>query len=268
MISVVINLDTRPPRLTMDRHNAGVTCCDLLVSNVANKRRFFEGFDCEFIAYVDVHEPVPDDVLRELNRLCDCVVLRKHSKRYRDSDPFNVFNDIAYLQALSQARGEIVCHFDMDSAAFSRDKSTVEKWLANLDNFAFVSYPSPCSPRPVDDPSFGKHTWASTRAFACRRDALKFDTLERMLREPQWGWEQFGEPPRKCNWLEHFLALANNESVIYPPRDDNNLLIFCWSAYQAGVLEKLNNMSFAEVKSYVDRCGGIGYPNDCAAQPL
>jgi hypothetical protein len=268
MLSCIINLDTRPQRLAMEQHNAGVTCSDLLVGNILNKRRFFQGFDAEFIAYIDVHEPVPEDALRELNRLCDCVVLRKHSKKYRGADPFNVFNDIAYLQALSQARGEIVAHFDMDTACFARDKEAVEAWLSNLESYRFVSYPSPCSPRPVDDASFGKHTWASTRAFACKREWLKFDALERMLREPEWGWEQFGEPVRKLNWLEHMLALSNNESVIYPPRCDDRLLMFCWSAYHRGVMEKLNGMSFDEVKAYADRCGGVTYPNDVFAQPL
>jgi hypothetical protein len=268
MISVVINLDTRPQRLAMEQHNMGVTCSDLLVGNVVNKRRFFDGFDAEFIAYIDVHEPVPEDALRELNRLCDCVVLRKHSKRYRGADPFNVFNDIAYLQALSQARGEIVAHFDMDSACFARDKEAVESWLSHLESYRFVSYPSPCSPRPVDDASFGRHTWASTRAFACKREWLKFDVLERMLREPEWGWEQFGEPVRKLNWLEHMLALSNNESVIYPPRCDDRLLMFCWSAYHRGVMEKLNGMSFDDVRDYIRRCGEIQYPNDCVALPL
>ena len=268
MLSCIINLDTRPQRTTMEAHNMGVTCSDLLVGNVVNKRRFFQGFDAEFIAYIDVHEPVPEDALRELNRLCDCVVLRKHSKKYRGADPFNVFNDIAYLQALSQARGEIVAHFDMDSVCFARDKEAVEAWLSNLESYRFVSYPSPCSPRPVDDASFGKHTWASTRAFACKREWLKFDVLERMLREPEWGWEQFGEPVRKLNWLEHMLALSNNESVIYPPRCDDRLLMFCWSAYHRGVMEKLNGMSFDEVRDYVRRCGEIQYPNDCVAIPL
>jgi hypothetical protein len=44
--------------------------------------------------------------------------------------------------------------------------------------------------------------------------------------------------------------------------------MFCWSAYHRGVMEKLNGMSFDEVKAYVDRCGGVNYPNDVFAQPL
>ena len=268
MISVVINLDTRPQRLAMEQHNAGVTCSDLLVANVVNKRRFFDGFDAEFIAYIDVHEPVPEDVLRELNRLCDCVVLRKHSKKYRGADPFNVFNDIAYLQALSQARGEWVAHFDMDSVAFARDKRDVDYWVGLAASYAFASYPSTCSPRPVDDASFGKHTWVSTRSFICHRGRLRFDELEAGLREPNTLYDRYGHPPRKCCWTEHFLSLMNEESVIYPPRCDDRLLMFCWSAYHRGVMEKLNGMSFDDVRDYVRRCGEIQYPNDCAALPL
>ena len=60
----------------------------------------------------------------------------------------------------------------------------------------------------------------------------------------------------------------NNESVIYPPRCDDRLLMFCWSAYHRGVMEKLNGMSFDDVKAYVDRCSGISYPCDVAALHL
>ena len=268
MLSCIINLDTRPQRLAMEQHNAGVTCSDLLVANVVNKRRFFDGFDAEFIAYIDVHEPVPEDVLRELNRLCDCVVLRKHSKKYRGADPFNGFNDVNYIQSLNQARGEIVAHFDMDSVAFARDKSAAEEWLVHLDTHRFVSYCSPCSPRPVDDPSFGKHSWVSTRCFATKREYLKLDELEAAIREPKTAYEKYGYPPRQLGWTEHLISLMNDESVIYPPRCDDRLLMFCWSAYHRGVMEKLDGMSFDDVRDYVRRCGEIQYPNDCVAIPL
>jgi hypothetical protein len=268
MLSCIINLDTRPQRTTMEAHNMGVTCSDLLVGNVVNKRRFFDGFDAEFIAYIDVHEPVPEDALRELNRLCDCVVLRKHSKKYRGADPFNGFNDVNYIQSLNQARGEIVAHFDMDSVAFARDKSATEEWLAHLDTHRFVSYCSPCSPRPVDDPSFGKHSWVSTRCFATEREYLKLDELEAAIREPKTAYEKYGYPPRQLGWTEHLISLMNEESVIYPPRCDDRLLMFCWSAYHRGVMEKLNGMSFDEVRDYVRRCGEIQYPNDCVAIPV
>lgn len=262
MISVVINLDTRPQRLAMEQHNAGVTCSDLLVANVVNKRRFFDGFDAEFIAYIDVHEPVPEDVLRELNRLCDCVVLRKHSKKYRGADPFNGFNDVNYIQSLNQARGEIVAHFDMDSVAFARDKSATEEWLAYLDTHRFVSYCSPCSPRPVDDPSFGKHSWVSTRCFATKREYLKLDELEAAIREPKTAYEKYGYPPRQLGWTEHLISLINEDSVIYPKRKDDSILLWCWGSYRNGLMEKLNAMPFDEIAARVQKCGSICYPCD------
>lgn len=271
-ISIICNLDSRPGVAhhvsEFTGHNNGCRSYDLFTHGLRNKRRFFAAHDHELIAYVDEHERVPDAVLNEIRDICDSVTVRKHTKRYRDHNPFNVFNDISYLHALSQARGEIVAHFDQDTACFSRDSSDVDRWLAHLDTHRFVSYPARTSPRPVDDSSFGKHTWASTRAFACRREWLKFDTLERMLREPEWGWKQFGEPLRKLNWLEHLLALSNEESVIYPRRDDDNLLMFCWSLYHSGVMAALNEMSFEQVREYVRKCGDVQYPCDVRAQPI
>lgn len=271
-LSVCINLDSRRgvegESTAFTGHNDGCRNWDFFTHGVENKRRFFDGFDVEMIAYADETVRIPDDVLNRLRDICDAVVIRKHFVSYRNYEVAGFANDIRYLQCLAMATGEVVAHFDADAVAFARDKSVVERWLANLETHRFVSYPADSSPRPVHDQSFGKHTWASTRTFATKREWLKFDVLERMLRDPEWGWKQFGEPIRKTNWLEHMLALSNEESVIYPPRDDNNLLLFCWSRYPSGVLEKLNRMSFNEVKDYVDRCGKIHYPNDCFGQSL
>ena len=271
-LSICINLDSRPgvegESTAFTGHNQGCRNWDFFTHGVANKRKFFTGFDTELVAFIDETIRIPDDVMNHVRDLCDCVVVRKHSSSYRNYEVAGFANDIRYLSCLSQATGEIVFHADADTACFARDKEAVEAWLSYLESYRFVSYPSPCSPRPVDDASFGKHTWASTRAFACKREWLKFDVLERMLREPEWGWEQFGEPVRKLNWLEHMLALSNNESVIYPPRCDDRLLMFCWSAYHRGVMEKLNAMSFDEVRDYVRRCGSINYPCDVSAQNL
>jgi len=268
-ISVVINLDSREgvegQSTSFTHHNMGCRSWGFFGAGIENKRKFFEGFDIEVIVYIDETVTIPDGILRQVRDLADCVVIRKHFTTYRGVDQCGWANDIRYLSALSQATGDLVVHFDADTAAFARDKATVDRLLELTERFRFVSYPSQWSPRPVDDASFGKHTWASTRFFACHRDWLKFDTLERALRLPEWAYEQYGQPLRRCMWLEHFLALVNEESVIYPPRDDNNLLIFCWDHYISGVMEKLNLRTYDEVLAYVTMCGGVHYPNDCTA---
>lgn len=266
MVSVVVNLDSRPgvgdSVTEFKGHNEGARSWDFLTDGLENKRRFFAGIRHELIAYIDERERVPDEILNRVRELADCVVIRKHFDDYRDSTPFNLANDIRYWQALALATGETVVHFDADTAAFARDEQSVRGWLAHLGTHKFVSYPSQWSPRPVDDASFGSNTWASTRAFACRRSTLRFDDIERGLREPEWMWAMHGEPARRLNWMEHVLARLNEDSVLYPPRDDANLLMFCWGRYHACTLKRLNSQSYDEVRAYVESCGGIQYPND------
>lgn len=266
MISVIVNLDSRhgvgDQVTTFTGHNDGARSWDFMTDGLENKRRFFAGFDHELIAYIDETVRVPDAILNRVRELSDCVVIRKHFTDYRDCRPFNLANDIRFLQALMMATGDTIAHFDADCAAFAREKSAVDGWLAHLETHKFVSYPSQWSPRPVDDPSFGPHTWASTRSFACRRETLRFDEIERGLREPEWMWQKYGEPLRKLNWMEHTLARLNEDSVIYPPRDDENMLIFCWSRYTAGTLATLNALPYGDVLNCIRIWGGIHYPND------
>lgn len=272
MISIVVNLDSRAgvgaSESVFTGHNNGVRSWDFFTAGLSNKLKFFAGFDVELIVFVDEHEDVPAEILQQVRLMADCVVLRSHTKRYRNYDTASFTNDINYLHALSQARGDIIAHFDADTAAFARDKSAVDGLLARLETHRFVSYPSQWSPEAVEDATFQGRRWASTRFFLCKREHLQFDVLERALREPEWAYATYGQPARRCPWLEHFLSLCNEESVIYPPRDDDRTLIFCWDKYHAGVMPALHRMEFNEVKHYVERCGGIHYPNDCAAIPL
>lgn len=272
MISVCINVDTRAgcdaATSSFLEHNQGCRSFDFLTHGIRNKKAFFEGIDHEIIAYIDETVRIPDQILNEMRDLCDCIVIRKHFTTYRGIENCGFANDVRYLHCLSQARGEIVVHFDADTACFAKDRTAVEGWLNLTNEHRFVIYPSQWSPRPVDDPSFGRHTWASTRAFACRREWLRFDDLEDALRNPQVAYERFGNPPRQCPWLEHFLALLNGESAYYPPRMDESMLMFCWSHYISGVLPALNARTYGEVLAYVNSCGGIFYPNDVACLNL
>lgn len=272
MISIVVNLDSRPgvssDVTTFSGHNEGARSWDFFTDGLVNKLRFFEGFDVELIAFIDEHETVPDAILSTLRNLAECVVIRSHTKKYRNYEIAGFNNDINYLHALLQARGDIIAHLDADTAVFARYKGRVDALLTMLQTNRFVSYPSHCSPKPVDDATFAGRTWASTRFFLCRREHLQFDVLERALREPQWAYSTYGDAARKCPWLEHFLSLTNEESVIYPPRDDDNLMVFCWDKYHTGILRKLNEGNFDSACEYVKQCGGIHYPNDVTGSPL
>jgi hypothetical protein len=271
-ISIIINTDTRSGftdnESSITNMFEGCRSIDFLVDGVQNKIKFFEGFEKEVILFVDEHNPIPEGVLNKIRGMVDSLVIRKHDKKFGDIKNFEKFNDFNYLSALFMARGEVIVHFDQDCAAFTNSKESVEELIGMLKDYKFISYPSHWSPRAVHDPSFGSRTWASTRFFICKRETLKFDTLISCLLDAEWAYNTFGDSPRKCNWLEHFLSLANNDSVYYPTMELDKRAIFCWNHYVTGVLGKLNNMSYEEIKKYISDCGNIQYPVDLTAKQI
>jgi hypothetical protein len=268
-ISIVINADSRigfkENESSASQMFDGCRSMDFLLDGVRNKIKFFEGFEKEVILFIDEHEIIPSDVISEIRFMVDTLVIRKHDKNFKDIKNFASFNDLNYLSALQLARGEIICHIDQDTAMFTQGKDSVQELIDMLKDHTFVSYPSYWSPRAITDPSFGERTWASTRFFLCKREALKFDTLMRCIEDAEWAYQTFGDSPRRCNWLEHFLALINNNSVYYPTIEPNKRSIFCWNNYKSGTFAKLNSMNYEEVREYIQNAGGIQYPCDITA---
>ena len=253
-LSIIINCDTRPEKATADGLFSGTSNLDYLTDGIFNKLKFFKDFDTECIVFIDEHLPVPDKTLEYLRSLASTVVIRKHT--HEES-----FNDYNYLSALQLARGQYVAHFDQDTACFTSNSEPIHKMIRSLDQVKFVSYPSYWSPRAVDDPSFGKRTWASTRFFICKRETLKFDELRACIVEPNYGYEKYGDSPRRCNWLEHFLTLTNNDSCFYPPMEIDNYTIFSWGKYEQYTLRRLNELAYTEIRQWLNN-HPIVYPND------
>lgn len=264
-ISVVCNFDTRPPNDDATEMFNGVRNRELLVAALVNYRRFFQGFDFELLVHIDEHEYLDSCTLNTIRDLADSVCVRRHSKRFAGHEAFQKFNDVSYKDAFAQARGEIIVHFDGDTACFARSPADVQDWLNNLKTNSIVSYPSIHSPDPVVDESFDCF-WASTRCLALRRCDLKITEWERCLLDGNYLNEQYGEVKRDLGWLEHILGRMTR-SVIYPPMQPD-LLMFSWEKYSEGVLTKLNQMSYDAVRDYVVDCGGIGYPNNLNAKPI
>ncbi len=261
MISVVLNCDTRPVSLAFQGLHKGVRSRDFLgTAGLLNKRNFFKGHDIELIVFVDEHEPLTEAEYYALHTHADCVVIRKHSKYYRGANPFSAFNDCNYLAALSQARGEFVCHMDQDMAAFSRDSSVVQWMLDHVGrgDHRFISYQSVNYPAPCHAPEYENKWWASTRFFFCKREELDFTVLERAMREPQWFYKTYDRPPRENPWTEQFLGVLANYSVLYPPPALDDWAVFPWMNYRDGALEKLNDMSHEDVAAAINRAGGAG----------
>lgn len=239
----------------------GCKSADFLTEGIINKRAFFSGFDTEVIVYVDEHTKMPTPILDRLQVLADCVVIRKHTNETN-------FNDWNYYRALSLASGDIICHFDQDSAAFTSGKKSIENLIELLETYDYISYPSYWSPLPVYDDSFD-HTWVSTRFFMCRRSALDFDEIIKCQKNYDYWCENY-PVARKCHWLEHIIgsiAKYRNQKIFYPPLSPN-YTIFSWDKYVSGVLPALNERSYEEVINYVNGCGGIHYPCDVTAKPI
>lgn len=255
-ISIVLNADTRPEKNSQDGLFNGVVNRDFLCDSTVNKINFFKDFpNKEVILFVDKHEDIPEKDLEYLYKICDVLVIRKHTHE-------NSFNDYNYLSALSLARGEYIAHFDQDTAAFTRGKESILYMIDLLEQHKFVSYPSYWSPNAVHDPSFGGRMWASTRFFMCKRETLKFDVLRACIEEPEWAYKTFGDVPRRCNWLEHFLTLANDNSVYYPPIQTQNYTIFTWEKYETYTLKRLNEFSYDDIFNW-HNTHPIFYPCNC-----
>lgn len=255
LISLCINCDTRPERNNLSGDSlTGVVNEDFLTDGIFNKIRFLYGFEFEVIVFIDEHLPIPEKSLDYIRSICDCVVIRKHTQEDK-------FNDYNFLASMYLGRGDYIMHVDQDTSMFARDKEYLQELINLLETYKFVSYPSYWSPRAVHDDSFGKRTWASTRFFICKRETLQFDTLIHCLKDADWAYATFGDSPRRCNWLEHFLSLANNDSVFYPPIEPQKGIIFSWGRYEKWTLRRLNEYSYDEIIKFLE-AHPIQYPND------
>lgn len=270
MISIIVNVDTRPEKNAQGLMFDGVRTLDFLTEGVRNKIQFFRDYEKEVILVVDVHENVPSDIIHELHRMQStgflaAFILRKHSEYFDAYSYFPKFNDLNYLQSLILARGQYVVHFDGDMAAFRKDDcNIVDVWKQCLDEglYKYISYPSHWSPNAITDPDFD-YMWASTRFFITKRENLDYTEILKCLMDSEYLYGKYGDKKRKCPWLEHILGIiAGPNQVFYPPMDPNNYLIFSWSKYHKGTLQKLNAQDYVAAREYVKMCGGINYPCD------
>lgn len=273
MISIVINLDSRPgfmeqsttQGLTFD----GARSLDFFTEGVINKVKFFEGHEIETTVFIDVHEELPKNIERWLldqqaGGLINNLVFNRHTESYLSNGYFPKWNDLNFLNAMILTRGEYLCHFDGDMNAFIKDKNVVNEWLQWLDKdmVDYVSYPSQFSPLPATDGRYKSYTWASTRFFLCKRDRLDYTEIVKCLQDSEYLYGKYGADGEPKNpWLEHILGLMTSgpNRVFYPPIQSDRYLIFSWASYQSGVLAKLNNLPYEKVVEYV---GNISYPCD------
>lgn len=264
LLSIVINLDTRPERGENEKMFNGVVSRDFLVDGIENKRKFFNGFDVEVIVFVDEHEPLDENTIRDMRGLCDALIIRKHNKRFEGDDNYTAFNDLNYLQALFMARGEYIFHFDGDVAAFTSSPEQIQRHIDWLEQYDYVSYPSRCSPNPVHDESFGGKFWVSTRFFCCKRSTINISEVLKCQLDYDY-WKATYPIPRLCHWTEHLLSSISwhtGKGVYYPPMDVEKYAIFTWGSYEKWTLRRLNLLPYDEIKQFIRSKGNIQYPCD------
>lgn len=252
-LSVVINVDTRPENDHNREMFNGCVSRDFLVEGVINKANLFKDFDKEIICFVDEHEPLDEKTLSQLKAVTDTLVIRKHNRKFEDQDNFPSFNDFNYIQALAQARGSHVFHFDGDVAAFAISSEPIQEIINLLEQYDYVSYPSLWSPDPVHDASFEGKYWASTRFFACKRSTLNIGEIIKCQLDYDY-WKETYPMPRLCHWLEHIIASIawhKGKGVYYPPIQFEKFILFTWENYHKYTLQRLNSQTFEEVKNWV-----------------
>jgi hypothetical protein len=286
MISLVINLDTRPGFMENETVQGtmmnGTRSLDFFTDGVLNKVRFFEGHELETTVFIDVHERLPGEIelwlLDQHNAgVIDNLVFNRHTEQFL-GESFQKWNDLNFLNAMTISRGDYLVHFDGDMSAFINDKSVIDEWLGWLDEgkYEYICYPSAYSPAPAVDPRFKAYWWASTRFFITKRDMgwtphiSDYWDVVRCLRNSEYLYSDktFGasEEPR-CPWLEHVIGImaTGKNTVFYPPIQPQRYLMFAWSRYYSGVLKQLNSWPYKKVVEYADR---ISYPCDVEAKPI
>jgi hypothetical protein len=260
VISVVVNSDTRHGY--KDEHTKvgklshmplnGTRSIDFLSEGVKSKMNFFRGHQTQCILYIDEHEEVSEELRLELTDMVRSygneskIVCRPHDRSRRR------WYDYITIEALKLADGDYVVHFDSDSNAFrSDDSDIIEKHFDWLDG----GYKYICSPVPPQHKE--QYYWATTQFFMCKKETLNLVEVEKCFDNGYLlkNYGRMSNNPSPC-CLEHTIGLMVKEGeVFYPPRDVDSYIIFCWWEYVAGILKKLNNMSYTEVRDYIKTCG-------------
>jgi hypothetical protein len=251
-ISICINVDTRPENDTNKEMFNGVVSRDFLIEGVKNKINLFNGFEKEVIVFCDMHEPIDEKTLAEMSLLCDTLIIRKHDKRFEDVDNFNGFNDMNYINALSQCRGAFVFHFDGDVAAFAPNQDAIKGWIELLKEYDYISYPSLFSPNPDRNDNYN-YWWISTRFFCCKRSTLDFTEIIKCQLNYDYMFSEYPASVRN-HWLEHILGVMakfKGKGVLYPEIDLDKIILFTWENYHKYTLQRLNNQTYDEVKKWV-----------------
>lgn len=256
MISVIINADTRSGYLKSELGEGwgkvslqGARSVDFLTEGIRQKIKFFNGYDIQCVLIIDKHEYISPELMEEIKSIViPCgnnsqVIFKEHNRTdYK-------WNDKLYIESLKYAEGDYVCHIDQDCNTFKEDGYDVIKqyieWLNN-------GYKYICQPWDgIGDEMFH----ASTRFFICKKETLDEAFKEDLLINPLRG--------KHSPCLEFALGyVAGMGTVLYPPRNDENYLVFSWATYCAGTLKALNQMPYKQVKERILSLGLHG-PMDC-----
>lgn len=261
ILTTIINADTRDGWL-QDRSAIGeygnVSLCgcrsvDFLTEATIARNRFLDSpliTKRRTILYVDIHNPIPDDVRARLAELLDAgeltaVVEAPHSK---DS---HRWNDRLYCRALELATDtDLIAHWDGDCIGYRREGFDVlALYLEHLNSGA--SYV--CQQTPLSKEEH-KMQHASTRFFLTRAATIDIRDAERLLDD---GARRLRFAGRHLPCLEHLLGAMAGDTVLYPSCQNEDFAVWSWVHHFKGTIAKLNGMPYEDVRKYVfETCGG------------
>lgn len=237
-----------------------------MTSGIIQKVRFFRGHEVQLVVVVDEHEKVPRDLVE---RACEESGASEVILKIGPQDHVSPrWNDRLYLSSLALATFPMVVHFDQDCNAYRSDESTfIEDAVRKLDgDLKFI-----CQPSDLTADIHNMNHFASTRFFMCKRETVDIEEWWRCLDTPyllsKYGVDTSRFPIPCC--LEQIIGCINGHKVEYPYDPDRlDTLIFSWSRYHSGVIEKLNSLPFDEVRDIVVNRFGICGPSDCLSQSI
>ena len=256
LISLIINIDTRNENLNFGGENLkGVVSKDFWDAGVFNKIKYLDGFEKEVIVCIDLHNEIPEDILKYIRSVSDTVLIRKHTSESK-------FNDNNYQRAFALASGDIVLKVDQDTACFASSPDFIQEQIDLLEQYDYISYPSIWSPRAHTASEYD-YMWCSTRYMMYKRETLDLGELKKCLSDSDYLYSKYPASIRNP-WTEHAIGLMakyNGKGVYYPPIQPDKGLIFSWGRYDNYILRRLNEYPYEQLMEWVGQ-RGINYPND------
>lgn len=243
----------------------GCRSADFLTEATIARNRYLDSplvTSRETVLCIDIHQSITPDVRDRLDQLIRIGELTRTVERSHDRSAPR-WNDRIYCRAFEEiGDADLVAHWDGDCIGYRRtDFDVLSMYLGHLDSGA--SYV--CQQTPL---SKAEHCMehASTRFFLTKKGTLDFQEAEYLLNDRARA-KRFPGMHLPC--LEHILGAMSGNRVLYPDCSNDDFVVWSWVHYYHGIIAKLNDLPYEDVKRYVfETCGGPLGASDLIGKPL